>query len=293
MDLRKDFARIRARRFRARQHGLSLIEVLIVLGIALLIMAMTHFTLRAVVGSWWRINGNQDSEHHLYRGRSALKRDLDEAAFELQPDRATIAVEKAPSVLTSLAGSDGDVLWMLSAVDPVSGEFQRKDNGSPFWQRNVVYYAVCPDPGGLEAMGFTGSGLSVAGYEAACPHKVLIRLEIDSGPATTPGSDPSSTEETLLSFADLSGYLSRPAGLDCAAMNRTGVQAKPIAARVVTFRAELFPDTRGVQVDLRCSSFERARQEGPVGARDLLADPSTTGCMFVAFPPNHTSPTPP
>ena len=94
------------------------------------------------------------------------------------------------------------------------------------------------------------------------------------------------TEKRLLRFAELTAYLDRPAGYSCAAMNRPGVMARPISARVLTFRADLLPTTRGVSVDLRCTAIERSRREGPVGDRDLSEDPATMVCQFMAFPAN-------
>ena len=269
----------------SHRQGFSLPEVLLVMTITALILAITYAALRTVVATWWTVNANQGAEHQLYRGQSALHRDLEVAAFELQPGRATLATAKKPSQLVNLSGSDGDVFWMLSAIDPASGLLQRKADGSPFWQRNIVYYAVCPEPASLTEMGFQGPGLDVDGYESACPYKILIRKEIDSGVPTVAGGA-ESTEETLLSLTDISGYLERPVGYSCAAMNRPGVVAQPISARVLTFRVDLLAATRGVSVDLRCTALERADKEGLVGARDLSENPVTSVSQFMAFPPN-------
>lgn len=272
------------RRSRRGQSGLSLIELIIVMTLTGVIFGVTQLMLVRTIDTWWRVNANQDSEQQLYKAQNHLERDLRGAAFETQPDRATIAVRQQPSELTNLSGADGDVLWFLSAVDPLSGKFIRKPDGSPFWQRNVVYYAVSPL--GLDQLGYSGAGLDSGGYEVACPFKMLVRKEIDSGVATNPDSNPSTTVEKLMTFDEVAGHLNRPNGYSCAGMSAANSTVKPVAAHLLSFRADLDEALRGVNIEFRCTAIERARREGGISNRDLSEQPATTQLQVVLLPPN-------
>lgn len=263
-----------------------MLELVLVMGITVLLFGVTHAILSRTIDTWWRVNSKQDSGQQLHRAQRSLERDLRGAAFERQPDRATIAVEKAPGAkekLVNLSGSDGDVLWFLSAIDPVTGEFRRHDDGTPFWQRNVVYYLVTPN-NLAQHFDYQASGLESGGYEVACPFKILIRKEIDAGTPTT-ASDPASAEK-LLTYGELSAHLNRPNGYDCAGMALDRSTVKPVAANLLSFRVDLKSEVQAVSLDLRATAIDRARREGGIGSRDLSNQPVTTQLQFVVIPPN-------
>lgn len=246
-----------------------------------LIFAVTQSLIIRTIDTWWKVNANADAQQQLYKAQNFLERDLASAAFETEVGRETIRIEKAPTELVNLIGADGDVLWFLSAVDPLSGKFIRK-NGEPFWQRNILYYCVTPTS--LETFGFVGQGTGVGGYESACPFKVLIRKEIDYGASTNP--DPGSEREPLMSYTDMITYLDRPEGLNTSTMVKPRVSVRPISGNILTFRADLVPATKGVSLDLRATAVERAKRDGPVGSRDLSTDPATQQLQLTLFPPN-------
>ncbi len=271
-----------------KSRGLSTIELLIVMTLTAIIFGITQMVLVRTIDTWWRVNANQESEQQLYRAQSYLERDLRAAAFELQPGRATLAIEKAPPALETLSGADSDVLWFLSAVDPLSGEFQRDKNGAPFFQRNILFYAVTPD--GLSGLGYLGAGRSIGGYEVACPFKMLIRKEIDSGPLTAPDTDVALTSERLMSFDEILPHINRPTGYNCAGMAAANATVRPVAAHVLTFQADLIPDMRGVSIDIRCTAIDRARREGTISDTDLSTSSATTQLQFVVIPPNRPAP---
>lgn len=264
------------------RRGVTLVEALLVLTITSIIFAVTQLLLARTIDTWWRVNANSDAQQQLYKAQNFLERDLAAAAYETETGRETIRIQKAPAELVHLTGADGDVLWFLSAIDPVSGEFVRKD-GEPFWQRNILYYCVTPTS--LNTFDYLGAGTSVDGYESACPFKVLVRKEIDFGDPTT--SDPSSQEEPLISYSDLIAYLDRPDGYNTASMARANVAVRPISGNILTFRTDFVPATKGVSVDLRATAIERARREGRIDSRDLSIDPATQQLVLTLFPPNH------
>jgi hypothetical protein len=264
-----------------RPRGLTLIETMLVFTITAIIFTITQLLLARTIETWWKVNANADAQQQLYKAETFLERDLAAAAFETEAGRETIRIVKAPAELINLIGADGDVLWFLSAINPLSGDFIRKD-GEPFWQRNIIYYCVTPTS--LSTFDYTAAGAGVGGYESACPFKVLIRKEVDFGNPTT--ADTTSEAEPLLSYSDLVTYLDRPNGYDTSTMVRPNVTVRPISGNMLSFRANLVPSTRGVEVDLRATAIERARREGGIDERDLSSDPATRQIRLTLFPPN-------
>jgi hypothetical protein len=182
-----------------------------------------------------------------------LRRDLGLAAYE--------AVRVAPGP-TSLLGRDGDALWFLSAIDPATGQFVRNADGTPRWQRNILYYTVVPN--GLDNADFQGAGIDVNGYEASYPYKLLVRKQIDWGTPTAAG-DSTATEELI---SDITPFLERPQGL---AFTANDCEQVGLAANhLLSFQATPNNQLRSVRVTLQAAGLEEARKEFPIGARDLL-----------------------
>jgi hypothetical protein len=186
----------------------------------------------------------------------------------------------APGVV-SLTGSDGDALWFLSAVDPLTGDFVRNDDGSPRWQRNILYYPVVPN--GLADVEFQGSGVDDNGYEVSYPYKLLVRKQIDFGAPTLAG-DPAQEEELI---TDITPYLERPQNLtfpanDCETVNLT-------ANHFLSFRATLVPELRSVRFVLQAAAIEEARREFPLGTKSLLDPRFLMERQFEIFPENRTT----
>jgi type II secretory pathway component PulJ len=263
-------------------QGVTLLEVMLVMVITALIFGITQALLASTIDSWWKVNANADAQQQLYKAQSFIERDLEATAYEREPTRETIGVEKAPSALVHLDGSDSDVLWFLSAIDPVSGRFQRKTDGQPFWQRNILYYAVTPTS--LNSFGYLGAGTNVDGYESACPFKVLIRKEIDFGTPTIIGDEGSA--EPLMTFPEIVPYLNRPNGYDTSNMSAPAVSVRPISGNILTFRADFSDLTGGIRIDLRATAIDRAKREGQIDTRDLSQDPATQQLEVTLFPPN-------
>lgn len=271
-----------------RPRGITLLEMVLAMSLTLVVFGVTHFLLSRTVGTWWKVNASEDVQRQLYKAQDFLERDLKTAAFELQAGRETIAVRQSPPQLVSLAGADGDVIWFLSAVDPFSGDFQRHPDGSPFWQRNIVYFAVTP----TALPNYSGPGTDVGGYEMACPYKMFIRMEIDSGVPTSPLTDPATSAEALLTGPELAPYLKRPVGNDASSLIGPGVAVRPLCANALTFRCILNAPTRGVGIDLRCTGVDQASRGAPIDTRDLTSDPATRQLRFTVFPPNRQTSSP-
>ncbi len=274
---------LRLKRGRARS-GLSLLELVLVFGVMLVLFGLTHALLKFTIGVWWRVNAGADAQQQIHRAHAHLERDLKGAGFSLEGGRRSVDAVSRPAHLNSLAGSDGDVLWFLSALDPLSGEFQRMPDGSPFWQRNVIYYLVTPQE--LTEFGFTGSGYEADGYEVGCPHKVLLRICIDSGVPTSPSTEPETSRERLLSPEEVFGLLQRP--LDRRTMGMSGPTHSviPVAIDILSFRVDLIADLRAVEIDLISAPIAEVRGLPNYGARDLSEEAATLHVKRLFFPPN-------
>jgi hypothetical protein len=219
------------------------------------------------VGSrvWTRVSGTSTFQLELRKAQRALHDELSRGAF------SEIRTRRTPASLAG-GGFDGDAVWMLSARDPVTGQFMRKTDGTPFWQRNVIFYPAVPlndpCPGGADA----------DGYDDRCPHKVLVEKVVDRNPATVPGDE--SSEETLLTPAEVVAHLTRP--------NGSSVQGGSLRAQgLLTCRLQLAPRPeypREVRVDLRAVSVVEARKKVALGTAPLGSGPYTTQNLFSAFP---------
>lgn len=259
------------------ERGVTIIEMMLVMVITSIIFLIVQFLLSRTIDNWWKVNANADAQQQLYKAQMFLERDLSSAAFEVEPTRATVAVEQAPAKLVNLTGSDGDVFWFLSAIDPVTGEFVRCEDGQPHWQRNVLYYAASPT--GLSAFNYLGAGTDVGGYEVSCPFKVLIRKEINFD------TDPDHVEP-LMPYSEIENYLQRPDGYDVSSMAGPNVSARPISGNIVTFRVDLQPFSDSVVVDLRATAIDRARREGRIETRNLVDNPASQQLLLSLYPPN-------
>ena len=185
------------------ERGLSLLEMLLAGTFFSLVALLSFLLLSRSVGLWTHVVEAESAGLELSKATQALRGDL------LLADLGECKRAEVPASLPG-GGKDGCALWFLSAVDPNSGELIRKPDGTPFWQKNVLYYLVAPS-GHLDFCGIDcEGGLGPDGFDDRCPHKVLVRKVIDSGVPTNPETDPDATEEELLT--DVSVYRTRPQG---------------------------------------------------------------------------------
>ncbi len=240
-------------RKRPRPSGFTLLEVLVSLGALGMILVITFLVLQQSTASWRRVSGSQDSSSQVLRAEQHLRRDLSMTSFD------EFSVSDAP--LSNLSGRDGDAVWFLSALDPDSGRFIRNSDGTPRWQRNVLYYLAVPS--GPRPGGFSGGGLEQDGYEVSYPFKLLIRKVIDYGPPTD--STDSTPAETLI--PDISPYLETPHGFQ---VGKGAAESVGIVARdLLTFRVRTDTDLRRVTVLLRAANHVEAARDFALGSAPL------------------------
>lgn len=260
-----------------RRRAFSLIELLLAGSLFAIVALLSFLLLRRGTGLWKELIETESAGLELAKAANSLQSDL---------VRTSINQCSLTNVPPSLAGGgpDGSALCFLSAHDPATGELVLKPDGTPFWQRNVLYYLVVPNShSGLFGFDCSG-GIGPGGFDDHCPHKLLIRKVIDSGPTTTPTGNPVTDEETLLS--DVSAYLTRPAGYDMALLqSEMGVErAEVVASRLLIFQVSLHP--REVEVDLRAVAIKDAQSQVAVGSVALSSGRFTSLRALSVFPMN-------
>jgi len=243
-------------------------ELMIAMFVFFLLMVITAVLFTNSQAVYRRLNSADTALGEMRKARAALEHDLALAA-PAQLNRAAV-----PASLGG-GGKDGEALWFLSPVDPATGQTLRKEDGTPFWQRNILYYLIVP--GNHDAVFGTScaGGVGPNGYDDVCPHKVLIRKVIDSGVPTVASDE--TTEETLLSTAAILGepYVSQPDGFSVAGMAEPGLEeTRIVATYLLTFFSTSAPPPNNfateLSIDLRALSIDEARREIPVGTTALF-----------------------
>ncbi|MBI3925296.1 MAG: hypothetical protein HY319_07145 [Armatimonadetes bacterium] len=263
------------------RRGVTLIEVAVTVGLFSLVAVVLALAIQESSRVYRQLSSETEAQSALRQAELALDGDLRSASI------AQMATALVPDSLGG-GGNDGSALWFLSPRDPVTGVVHHKADGSPFWQRNILYYLVVPaDHDQLFGYTCTG-GAGPGGMDDRCPHKVLIRKVIDLAPATDPADE--ATEETLL--PEVTDYLTRPAGYDTSGMSaEPGLQEVSIVARkLIFFRVTLAPVPASwpneVEIDVRATSIEEAEKSVRVGSVALGTGPFTTQQLISVFTPN-------
>jgi type II secretory pathway pseudopilin PulG len=242
-----------------RSRGLTLVSLMVASSIFALLFAFGLKSFHQSSQVWRKVSSQTDVSAQLRRATMLIQQDLLTASSE------QISTLPGPTTLT---GYDGDAFWFLSALDE-NGNFVRKSDGSPFWQRNVLYYTVTPDI--REVALFGSGGANIDGYEAHCPYKILVRKEIDHA-APTDLTDESTSEE-LISEADIAFYLTRPSSYQLKGLDSEPgvVSLKFVSKDLVSTRCSL--DSGAVNVTLIACANERAKKHAGFGRGELTGQP--------------------
>ncbi len=254
-------------------RGFSLAELLMALTLLSMIVLFSFLYLDRSQRLWRRVNASSSA------GQSLRK-----ASARLGPDLRNCG-KKEIDTTTNGTGTQrlGDAVWFLSAEHPDDGTFVRTDGGGSFWQRNILYYLTVP----LDHDSRYGTACHA--WERVCPHKILLRKVIDSGPATTPAS-PESAKEELLTVAQAAAYLTRPATLDLSTASEPGVtKVEYVTGTLLDLRVELEKSGESVlevRCDLEAPLLEDARGHVAVGQQPFPANTFTLVRRLAAIPAN-------
>ncbi len=257
-----------------RACGFSIVELLLVAAIFSAFLIVSYGLLNTGLSSWKRTANSQDVDLEFSKAAAALKRDLRDTAVRHASTRTTPWLPPG--------GTRGNVLWFLSAVDPASGQFVRKKDGTPFWQRNIVYYLAIPS----EHDALYGVRCGSGRYH--CPHGMLVRRVFDTGQATS-ASSPEARIEKLMTPAQVGERLKRPRTAHRLEFgNPTAESEEVVAVGLVDFAATVAPTGFPNEVELRLSGFQLA-EAGKVmrlGQEDMSLSPYTRSLLLSVVPGN-------
>ena len=155
-----------------RKTGFTLLELLLASTLLAVVLLVSTLLLHYGMRSWKNLDRTQDASFQLATASRKLRDELRQTSFNQCKTQA-------------LSDGLGDMVWFLSALDESSREVLFEPDGSPFWQRNVLYFLALPPD-------------HSCGAPADCPHKRLLRLALDSGKPTSADTDPAVSEEELL-----------------------------------------------------------------------------------------------
>jgi hypothetical protein len=260
----------------ARRFGFSLVELLLVAAMFSLFMIASYTLLSSGVSVWQRTASSQDAGFQMGKARVSLQEDLRQASF------ASTRVGRSANLVGG--ATEGNVVWLLSALNPASQTFCRKTtDGLPFYQRNIVYYLAVPrDHDSL-------FGVSCAGTDTRCPHKFLIRRVFDSGPPTAPDS-PLSKEEKLLGPGQVQDLIPLPRGYSLELTGADSESDKLVATGLLDMSVSLGSGdsaaSREVRVTLSGFDVEDAGKKVRLGQQDLKDSSYTHTIVFSVFPGN-------
>ncbi|MEW6283150.1 MAG: hypothetical protein AB1758_31350 [Candidatus Eremiobacterota bacterium] len=260
-----------------RARGVTLAELVLAAGLFSLLMAVAMVLTHRGVTLYRTASGRGDAGLRLKEAARRLERDL------IQSRYVETQVARVPPSLPS-GGEDGSAVWMLSPADPATGAVVTRPDGAPFWQRNILYYLVVPagDP--------CPGGAGANGLDDRCPHKVLVRKEIDSPPVTTPTGSAEEEEEVLL--PNVIPYLTRPKGLSVAAMRTSEAsvsRAEVVATDLLSMEVQREPDPRvkgEIQISLVAVNLESAGRQARVGTQSLAQSRFAVHHLLSVFPRN-------
>lgn len=258
-----------------RRRAFSLPELAVSAGLFSLFLLVGYGALTMAERTFHQISGNEDSTMQLKRACRMIQQDL------AVSNVLNVTVVNVPASLPGGA-FDSSAICMLSCADQGTGDMVTKPTGEPFWQRNILYYCICPlgDPcqGGADAKGF----------DDRCPHKALIRKIIDNPPATAKTDTPQNDEMN----ANPSGFLTRPAGPTNIAnlLGETNVtQVELVGRRMISLQTQVTPNPNYPnEVTVHISTLNEKRgSKLAIGTVALTGKPGYLVNDFSAFPRNN------
>lgn len=255
-----------------RAKGFSVPELLIVVGLFSGFLLTSYALLASGLKVWDRTSSSQEAGFQLAQARAALRRDLSQAS-SLQ-----LEIARLPGSAEAL--TEGNVLWLLSAEDEGSGMMGQLEDGTPLWQRNIIYYAMAPSD---HAQRF---GQACGRQPGHCPHLYLIRKVVDSGVSTNLSS-PALNSETLLRVSQIGNYLTPPRGFMVSG-GRGLEKGEVVAQGLVDLSFRIKPGGLEGEVETTISVFnvQEAGQKVSLGRVDLRENSFTHKIRFSGFPAN-------
>ena len=116
------------------RRGFSLVEIILACAIMSILMVVLGEALSQAQNAFRNVSGTSDAADELRKVCQHVRQEL------IQTSGTQIGSGDSRN---SLGSPDGQALWFLSNIGS-DGNPHFLGDGSPFWQRNVLYYIVVP-----------------------------------------------------------------------------------------------------------------------------------------------------
>lgn len=244
-----------------RPRGFGVTELMVSLAVFSGLLILLALVLSGNQDVWRKVTGTSDVSLQIRRGASRLKRDLSQASL------ARLSLGNSPGSLGTTA--DGHAVWFLSCRDDNENPTMKLD-GSPFWRSTILYYVTVAKNHDQVYGQSCSNGAGPAGVDDRCPHKLLIRKELDIPPSTTPPAN----EEILPGPTQVSPFMTRPDSQQVGTALPPGVRKATVEC-YPCLGMTLLQQGRNLRIDLRAVNLELARKKLHVGTDSLWDSPHT------------------
>lgn len=247
-----------------RSQAMSVPEMIISMAIFSMMVLAFVSILNVGLRSWTNLEARHDADRDLMKADEVLLLDLKRS----RADR----VRCAP---TAVGGS----MWLntcLRRTGALAGQPCRDPEGEPIWQGTVLFYVVRPAPAlHQQLFGYNCAAWSGSGPDAYCPHKLLIRRQIETTPHT---ANPPVAAESEPLPANVDAYIgsppTQPANLQLTNLPNpasTVVESRVVALCLLTFDPRRPPSSIDrVEVQLAAVRRREAQKLINIGSYDFL-----------------------
>lgn len=251
-----------------KRRGYTIVEVMVTVAISGILLIVLG---KAV--------GLSDDAVRKSTGNYDCSATLKKAARRLQQDISQTSGQKI--LIGAIGGtiSDGDAICVLSSKDG-TGVGQFDTSGGPKWVRNIVYYCITPQS--HDSYAGTTCSTAVGPWQADdhCPHKILIRQEIDLPDTPVGNPDP----EQLLTPSELQSAIIAPLGTDLSPIRAQANCRKAEILGTQMLGMKISRNSAGVQIELVAVDLARANREIRVGQTSLYSSSYVQSYQFSISP---------
>lgn len=214
-------------------RGVTLLEMIVSISMFMILMVIVFAIFNSFL-KYWRAAEARDEVHRTFlRFSSNIDKELIKSDIE-----------------TVRCGTDKDKGWITFKTNIDSnGDPYCDRQGYPIWKRCIIYYTIRPKEDTCSPSG--------AGKDLICPHKFLIRKDID---------DPNAVN----SDGDVEKYLTFTLTIDEAKSEGKIIHVKPVGLNVLELYAH--KDSTQVYVHLSVLRITEAQKILPIGITSLDSD---------------------
>jgi len=212
--------------FSTRFRGVTLLEMMIGISMFMLLMVVLFGIFNAFLRNWRAAEARDEVHRKFLRFSNNIEKELVKSDIE-----------------TVRCGMEKDRGWVAFKTNiDINGNPVCDNQGYPVWKRSIIYYTIRPEEDSCSPSG--------TDKDLICPHKFLIRKDID---------DPNATN----SDGDVKKYLTLTLTVDDAKSEGNIIYVKPVNTNILELYAH--KDSRQVYVHLSILRITEARRQLQIG----------------------------